>query len=141
MGLDQLRVNRLWEAVLLTSHELVWELDPSGLIRFMTDSAEEVLGESAVQLTGRNVLSMIHPCDVDAARQVLADCVENRIGWERVRLRVGAGTVRIYGWRAAEWLTSDTTTCCSASPPRLGGWTLTTFVPRNCQIPGRGSSG
>lgn len=88
MGLDQLRVNRLWEAVLQTSHELVWELDPSGLIRFMTDSAEEVLGESAAQLTGRNVLSMIHPCDVDVARQVLADCVENRIGWERVRLRV-----------------------------------------------------
>ncbi|HET9076329.1 MAG TPA: EAL domain-containing protein [Acidimicrobiales bacterium] len=87
MALDQVRVNRLWEAVRLTSHELVWELDPSGVIRYINDASEELLGSPPAELVGRNVLSLIHPDDVEGAREVLRTCTERRTGWRQVRTR------------------------------------------------------
>ncbi len=87
MALDQLRVNRLWEAVRLTSHELVWELDPQGFIRFMNDAADQVLGIPAAEVVGRSVMSLIHPDDGPAARALLVDCCERRSGWDGMKVR------------------------------------------------------
>lgn len=87
MALDQLRVNRLWEAVRLTSHELVWELDPQGVIRFMNDAAEEILGVRPDDVVGRSVMSLLHPDDIPAAQALLVACSERRNGWERSRVR------------------------------------------------------
>lgn len=45
------QVFRLWEAVRQTSHELVWELDASGVMRYMNDAAVEILGMPPSELS------------------------------------------------------------------------------------------
>lgn len=85
--LDQKRVNRLWEAVRLTSQEVIWELDPAGTMRFVSDAALDLLGSPPADLVGRSVFSVIHPDDTARARQIFADCLEHRTGWNQVRLR------------------------------------------------------
>lgn len=88
LTLDQTRLNRLWEAVRLTSHELVWELDPAGIMTFINDVSVELLGAAPPDLVGRSVFSVIHPDDVARARGILAGCLEKRAGWRAVRVRV-----------------------------------------------------
>lgn len=86
--LDQMQVNRLWEAVSRTSRELVWELDPHGIMRYMNDAALDVLGALPADLVGRSVFDVIHPDDVDRAAGILTRCLDRRVGWENVRVRV-----------------------------------------------------
>ncbi len=87
MGGDSRRVLRLWEAVRQTSHELVWELDPSGVMKFMNDAALDILGAPPSELVGRKVFTIIHPDDVPRAMGIFADCVERKTGWTGVRIR------------------------------------------------------
>lgn len=88
MTQDQTQVNRLWEAVLHTSRELVWELAPDGELRFMSGPADDVLGTPAEELVGRNGFSLVHPDDVDQAMGLFVRCTEDRSGWNKVRVRV-----------------------------------------------------
>lgn len=84
---DQLQVNRLWEAVRLTSHELVCEVDGSGLVSYVNDAAIDLLGRSPSELIGRSILSFVHPDDVRRLDGVVTECVAERRGWRQVRLR------------------------------------------------------
>ena len=87
LALDQTRVNRLWEAVVHTSHEVVWEMDTAGVITFANGTTNEMLGSPPSDLVGRSVFSVIHREDLDEARAVFAACLARRAGWRSVRLR------------------------------------------------------
>ena len=85
---DDGRVRRLWEAVQQTSHEVVWELHPSGTLQSVNGAARDILGADPADLVGRSVLSVVHPDDVPGAADILAWCVEAKTGWHGVRVRV-----------------------------------------------------
>lgn len=87
MTLDQLQVNRLWEAVRLTSHELVCELDDTGVMSYVNDAALEMLGWAPSELIGRSVFSFVHSDDLRRAESTFSECVTGRTGWRHVRLR------------------------------------------------------
>lgn len=118
-ALDQSRVNRLWEAVRLTAQEVVWELDPSAIMRFVNEAAFDLLGASPEDLVGRSVFSVVHPDDTERARSILEECLRRRTGWTRVRIRVlgPGGTTR--------WV--ETSGVAHVGPDdRLIGFTATT---------------
>lgn len=85
---DDDRLRRLWEAVCRTSHEIVWEADPHGIMQFLNETALDILGVQPEDLVGRSVFTVVHPDDVVRAEGILHDCVERRTGWDGVQLRV-----------------------------------------------------
>ncbi len=116
---DQLQVNRLWEAVRMTSHELVCEVDDSGIVSYVNDAALDMLGRSPAELIGRSILTFVHPDDVERLDGVVARCVRERTGWRHVRVRA----VRPDG--RALWLESSGIAHIGADD-RLLGFTATT---------------
>jgi PAS domain S-box-containing protein len=87
VGLDQRRVNWLWDAVVNTGQELVWALDPDGVIRYLSGVAADLLGAAPRDLVGRSIFEIIHPDDVATAREILANCLSRRTNSRHVRLR------------------------------------------------------
>lgn len=85
--MEQVQVNRLWEAVRLTSREVVWELDPSGIITYVNDAATEVLGASPNELVGRSIFSVMHAGDSERTKEIFARSLQRKTGWHGVQLR------------------------------------------------------
>lgn len=88
MALSQKQVGRLWEAVRQKSRELIWELGPDGTLVYLSDAAAEVLGAPAEELTGQNGFGLIYQEDVDRALGLFFACLENKTGWDKIRVRV-----------------------------------------------------
>lgn len=85
--MEQVQVNRLWEAVRLTSREVVWELDPNGIITYVNDAATDVLGASPTELVGRSVFSVMYAGDSERTKEIFARSLQRKTGWHGVQLR------------------------------------------------------
>jgi PAS domain S-box-containing protein len=88
VAINEPQVHRLWEAVRLTSHEIVWEQDPTGVITFVADGSARLIDLGPADLVGRSVFSIIHPDDVAACEAILAGCRADRRGWDEVQARI-----------------------------------------------------
>src|SRR5947209_15644816 len=113
------QIDRLWDAVQRTSREVVWELAPDGTITFLTNAAAEVLGAPPEALVGENGFLLVSPEDRAFALTAFAKCIENKIGWERLRVRIA----RPDG--ATPWVETSGVAHVDSDGDLLG-WTATT---------------
>jgi len=60
------------------STDMVTVIDPSGVVRYQSPSAERLLGVRSVELVGRSWRSMLHPDDAAQATEVLEASAERR---------------------------------------------------------------
>ena len=58
--------------------DIVWQVDPDGLLRWVSASVESILGWSPEDLLHRDVVDLIHPEDRDATAQWKADVAAGR---------------------------------------------------------------
>ncbi len=78
----------------------VFAVDPAGVLRYANDCAAEVLGWDAVELTGTNVLDLVHPDDLTLAMSALETVQDKAFGdLLTLRIRTGRGTWRYLEFR------------------------------------------
>ena len=53
--------------------DLVAELDPAGIFRYISPSYKRLLGYEPADLVGTNAFNIVHPGDLEAARQAIQD--------------------------------------------------------------------
>ncbi|HET6793134.1 MAG TPA: EAL domain-containing protein, partial [Acidimicrobiales bacterium] len=100
-------------------HDLVWEMDPTGVITYVTARSEEVLGEVPDCLIGRTVFEFIPPDFREAARAVLRRAVATGSGWTDQRYPV------LHRDGGTRWV--ETTGIGHVGPNgEVGGFTATT---------------
>ncbi len=87
LGLPSLGDDLLTRIVLEHSHDLVAVLDPQGVLLYASPSHERVIGLAPSALLGRNVLELIHPDDVGAASEAMANALAGAAA-EAVQIRV-----------------------------------------------------
>ena len=61
-----------------STHDIIWEQDKNGLITYVSPTAEEILGFSQGEMTGRYAFELIAPDNVDAWQKVLDDSVKRK---------------------------------------------------------------
>jgi diguanylate cyclase (GGDEF)-like protein/PAS domain S-box-containing protein len=99
----------------LTEHtaDIMALIEPNGTLRYVSPAVEHILGFPAADREGRNSFDLVHPEDVEAAREALAD-VAREPGRQR--------TARIRAiHRNGEWRLLETTVRNLIEVPEVGG--------------------
>lgn len=103
--------------------DVVVQLDPEGVIEWISPSAEAVIGQSAASATGRSMAEFLHPADVAEVRRLLGaprGPARDSSGPMTLRVRTSAGNYR--------WFEGSLRTMPNASSPGeaqvswVGGW-------------------
>lgn len=76
-----------FRAFVETTRDWIWEVDLEGRVLFSNRAVESMLGMTAEELVGSNLLEAVHPDDRALAGDVLADAMSRRGGWSGMRLR------------------------------------------------------
>lgn len=69
---ERLRAEQRLRAIVDATHDLIFIVDPEGLIRFENAAVSQTLGSVPGGRVGRNILSAVHPDDLSMARDRLA---------------------------------------------------------------------
>jgi PAS domain S-box-containing protein len=79
---------------------LMWELDPAGVITYMSPMVRELLGYAQEDLVGRHVGSLLSPDDFTRAEQLLAVSADTGRGWvdETYALTAKSGERVLIAW-------------------------------------------
>ncbi len=104
----RMHAEQRWQDVADQSVGIVWELGPTGRVRFLSRSGFELLGVDGPQVNGRRVLQFVQAADRGAALKAAADAVLGRAPIRDLELRI----LRPDG--GARWL------AISAQPLRSG---------------------
>jgi PAS domain S-box-containing protein len=91
------QLERRYRALLQNSSDIVTIVDPSGRLQYISPAVERLLGFKADQLIGREILELIHPGDVESARQSFDD-IARQPGYSlpiELRLRKSNGETMI----------------------------------------------
>ncbi len=81
--------------------DLLFVLNPEGIIQEVNDAVEHLLGYRTEELTGRQVLDLVHPEDRDRTTQAAADLLGNGIKRRVInRLLTSAGQIRWIEWNS-----------------------------------------
>lgn len=83
----QLALDTRWDLVQRHSQDLFWEIDPAGVLTDVSQLTAHTLGTVPELLTGRDILSLVHPEDAERTRRLYGACVRRQIGWDHVRVR------------------------------------------------------
>lgn len=78
-----------------TAHELVWEIDPDGLVTYMSDVARTMFGVEPEAMVGRSVFDLLSTDRQDPARSLLELAVRERRGWSALRFEAPDGNGRV----------------------------------------------
>lgn len=89
-------------ALVRHASDLIMVAGVGGVLRFVSPSAERILGAKAEALTGRTLASLVHPDDADALRALLAD----EAGPTTAELRLAASSD---DWREFEVVATNLT--------------------------------
>ena len=77
--------SRRLDLAAVTGHELVWEIEPNGVVTYMSEVAREMFGVDPADMVGQSVFILLPPEQQDAARALLADSVREGRGWTGLR--------------------------------------------------------
>jgi PAS domain S-box-containing protein len=83
----QLRLNKRWDLVRRHSRDLFWEVDAAGVLTGISRSSTRTLGAAPELLTGRDLLSLVHPDDAERTGRLFRACLRRQTGWDHVRVR------------------------------------------------------
>ena len=75
--------------------DVVVQLDNAGVVRWLSLSAQEILGTAPADLIGRSVLEIVHPDDLPVVRSAQAAALRGEVSRLQARYRHGDGT---YVW-------------------------------------------
>jgi PAS domain S-box-containing protein len=67
-----------------TGHELVWEIDPEGVVTYMSEVAREMFGIDPALIVGQSVFMLLPTADQGRARGLLEESVREGRGWSGV---------------------------------------------------------
>lgn len=98
------RSEQRFRALVQNGSDIISVIDNAGVIRYVSPSVERVLGRRPEQLTGSNIMTIIHPEDEDLARQRFQPALVSEWGSrsETLRLRHQDGS-----WRYIEATGAD----------------------------------
>jgi PAS domain S-box-containing protein len=72
---------RLLNCAETTGQELIWEVDPDGVVTYMSVMARSMFGVDPAELVGNSVFVLLAEEDQQVARRLLDECVRERTGW------------------------------------------------------------
>jgi PAS domain S-box-containing protein len=80
-------LEKRWELIRRHSKDLFWEVDATGVLTDVGPASTRTLGAAPELLTGRDLLSLVHPDDADRTGRLFRACVRRQTGWDHVRVR------------------------------------------------------
>jgi PAS domain S-box-containing protein len=85
--LCQRRLHKHRELIYRHSQDLFWEVDAAGVVTGISRSSARTLGAGPELLTGRDLLSLVHPDDAERTGRLFRACVRRQTGWDHIRVR------------------------------------------------------
>jgi PAS domain S-box-containing protein len=73
---------RRLDSAAATGHELVWEIDPDGIVTYMSEVAREMFGIDPSLVVGQSVFVLLPSDDQGRARRLLESSVHQGRGWD-----------------------------------------------------------
>jgi PAS domain S-box-containing protein len=75
-------------------NDVLYSVDHTGVVTFVSPSVESVLGLEPSKIVGRNFQNLVHPDDLDRVRRAFGDILQGRLYESEYRLRAKSGEYR-----------------------------------------------
>ncbi len=91
------------------SPDWVWRIDLEGCHTYTNPSVYQLLGYNVNEIVGTNAFPLIHPDDGQPVRDMLKQCIEQKVGWHNVAIRWlhKDGSVRSFESTSSPMLNAD----------------------------------
>jgi PAS domain S-box-containing protein len=91
------------------SPDWVWRIDLEGCHTYTNPSIYPLLGYNVSEIVGTNAFPLIHPDDGQPVRDMLKQCIEQKVGWHNVAIRWlhKDGSIRSFESTASPMLNAD----------------------------------
>jgi PAS domain S-box-containing protein len=83
--------SRRLQSAAVTGHELVWEIDPEGVVTYMSDLSREMFGVEPADLVGHTVFVLLPEDQQAHARELLETSIAERRGWSGLTFEAYSG--------------------------------------------------
>ena len=88
------RSERQYRELVENVNDVLYSVDHTGIVTFVSPSAKSVFGLEPKEILGRNFQDLIHPEDLDRVRRAFTDILQGRLYESEYRMRTKSGAYR-----------------------------------------------